>query len=576
MRWSRAFIPTLRDNPADAESPSHQLLIRAGFVRQLAAGIYSYLPLGQRTMLKITAIIREEMDAAGAQEYFLPALHPADLWQESGRWNDMGENMFRLKDRAGRDLCLGMTHEEVFTEIARKEVRSYKDLPQIWYQIQTKFRDEARPKSGLLRLRQFMMKDSYSLDIDWQGLDRSYQIHHTAYCRIFTRCGLKFVDVEASSGAMGGSQSQEFMVRMDAGEDFVVSCSCGYAANLERAVSLIPKITDQPAIGDPHEVATPNQKTIAEIAEFLKVPATHQIKSLVYAVNGSLCLFLVRGDHQLNESKAMALLKTAQMRPAHPDEIRATFGAEAGSLGPVGAPDIPIYADMELRGRQNLTCGANRNDYHLQGVTPDLHFKPIWADLRTVEKDEACVRCGKPLEVYKAAEVGHIFKLGTKYSESMGAMVLTADGKQTPIVMGSYGIGLERIMSSAVELYHDADGIIWPLSIAPFSVILTPIIYQDAMKEAAERLYGELNAAGIDTLLDDRAERPGVKFKDADLIGVPYRVVIGPEKLKQGRVELFDRSDKKTELVNIESLVPGLREILRARLAALMPDTGQF
>ena len=553
MRWSKTFIPTLRDNPSDAEFPSHQLLIRGGFIRQLAAGIYSHLPLGHRTLLKITNIIRQELNTAGAQEFLLPGLHPADLWQESGRWNDIGEDMFRLKDRAGRDMCLGMTHEEVFTEIARKEVRSYKDLPQIWYQIQTKFRDEPRPKSGLMRLRQFIMKDSYSFDVDWEGLDRSYRLHEDIYRRIYTRCGLKFVAVEASSGAMGGSQSQEFMVRMEAGEDFVVTCECGYAANLERAVSRLPVISDPPADGEPREVHTPSQKTIAEIADFLKVPPSHQIKSLVYVVNDQPQLFLVRGDHQLNEAKVMATLKSMQVRPARPEEISQVFGAGAGSLGPVGVTQVPVYADLELRGRQNLTCGANKNDYHLQGVTPDVHFKPQWVDLRSVEKEEACVNCGKALEVFKAVEVGHIFKLGTKYSESMGAMVLTADGKQTPIVMGSYGIGLERIMSSAVELYHDSDGIIWPLSIAPFSVVLTPINYKDDIKAAADQLYRTLEEAGIDVLLDDRSERPGVKFKDADLIGIPYRVVLGAEKLKQGKVELFDRATRKTELVDITS-----------------------
>ena len=564
MRWSRTFIPTLRDNPADAESASHRLLLRGGFVRQLAAGIYSYLPLGQRTALKIMNIIRDELDSAGAQEFFLPALHPADLWMQTGRWSDMGENMFRFKDRAGRDLCLGMTHEEVFTDIARREIRSYKDLPQIWYQIQTKFRDEPRPKSGLLRLRQFIMKDSYSFDVDWEGLDRSYKLHHDIYCRIFTRCGLRFVAVEASSGAMGGSESEEFMVRTEAGEDYVVSCACGYASNLERARSRIPEIRDEPAEGEPRPVHTPGRRTIAEIADFLGVPPTHQIKSLVYIVADRPCLFLVRGDHQLNESKLMAAVQSVLVRPARPEEISAAFGADAGSLGPVGVAHVPIYADHALKGRQNLTCGANRNDYHLQGVTPDVHFHPIWTDLRTVEAGEACVQCGKPLEVYKAAELGHIFKLGTKYSESMGATVLTADGRQVPIVMGSYGIGVERIMCAAVELYHDDDGIIWPKSIAPFSVVLTPINYRDEVQEVADRLYAELRRAGVDTLLDDRAERPGVKFKDADLIGVPYRVVAGDANVRRGRVELFERATKKTELVAVEALVQAVLDRLRA------------
>jgi len=562
MRWSRVFIPTLRENPADAEFRSHQLLIRGGFVRQLAAGIYSYLPLGQRIVLKIMRIIRDEFDAAGAQEFFLPALHPADLWQETGRWADMGENMFRLKDRFGRDMCLGMTHEEVFTEIARKEVRSYKDLPQIWYQIQTKFRDEARPKSGLMRLRQFIMKDSYSFDVDREGLDRSYDLHHQLYCRIFTRCGLKYVAVEASSGAMGGSQSEEFMVRTEAGEDHVASCDCGYAANLERAVSRLDRISDEPSGSEPREVSTPGQKTIAEIADFLKVPPTHQIKSLVYIVSDKPCLLLLRGDHQLNEAKLMAAAKTVLARPARPEEIRELFGADAGSLGPVGIRNLPILADFELQGRGNLTCGANKDDFHLQGVTPGVHFKAEWTDLRTVQAGEACTQCGKTLEIYKAAEVGHIFKLGTKYSESMGAMVLDAEGKQVPIVMGSYGIGIERILSSAVELYHDDDGIIWPASIAPFSVIVTPVNYKDAVKAAADRLYDELRAAGIDVLLDDRMERPGVKFKDADLIGIPYRIVLGAEKVSKGQAELFERATRHADLVDINTILP----VLQARL----------
>ncbi len=558
MRWSRTFIPTLRDSPADAEFASHRLLVRGGFIRPLAAGVYSYLPLAQRTMLKITGIVREEMDAAGAQEFLLPALHPADLWQETGRWTDMGDNLFRLRDRSGRDMCLGMTHEEVFTEIARREIRSYKDLPQIWYQIQTKFRDEARPKSGLLRLRQFTMKDSYSFDLDRAGLDRSYQAHYDAYVRIYERCGLRFVAVEASSGAMGGSHSQEFMVEMEAGEDSVVECACGYSANLERALSRLRDVVDSPGATEPFEVHTPGKKTIADISSFLSVPPEQQMKSLVYVAGQKPVLFLVRGDHQLNEAKALAVLQTAQARPAQPEEIRAALGADAGSLGPVGVAGVEVYADLALQGRQNLTCGANRTDYHLRGVTPGVHFAPRWVDLRMVEAGEACVLCGAPLRVYQAAEVGHIFKLGTRYSQTMGATVLTADGAPTPVVMGSYGIGLERIMAAAVELYHDDDGIVWPLSIAPFSVVVTPIGYKGEMKEAADRLYADLERAGYDTLLDDRTERPGVKFKDADLVGIPYRIVIGPEKLKQGKAELVERAGRKTEVVDLNGLVAAL------------------
>ncbi len=562
MRWSRAFIPTLRESPADAESPSHRLLVRGGFVRQLAAGIYSYLPLGQRIVLKVVNIIRAEFGAAGAQEFLFPALQPADLWQEAGRWPDLGDSIFRLKDRFGRDLCLSMTHEEAFTEIVRKEVRSYRDLPQVWYQIQTKFRDEPRPKSGLLRLRQFTQKDSYSFDVDSEGLDRSYRLHHDLYRRIFTRCGLKFVAVEASPGTMGGGQSERFMVRTDAGEDSVVSCSCGYAANLECAVSRIPSIADEPASGAPRQVPTPGQKSIAEIAEFLQVPATHQIKSLVYVVGDKPHLFLLRGDHQLNESKIAGFAKTMLVRPARSDEIRELFGADAGSLGPVGAIRMPTVADYALQGRRNMTCGANKDDFHLQGVTPDVHFKPLWADLRSVEAGEGCTRCGRPLEIYRAAEIGHIFKLGTKLSESMGATVLNAEGKQVPIVIGSYGIGIERIISSAVELYHDEDGIVWPGSIAPFSVILTPVNYRNSVKAAADELYDDMQRAGLDVLLDDRQERPGVKFKDADLIGIPFRVVLGGGNISKGKVELFERASRKTQLLDLESVVAVIRSKL--------------
>jgi prolyl-tRNA synthetase len=559
MRWSKAFIPTLRDDPADAAFPSHKLLVRAAFVRQLATGVYSYLPLGQLTLLKIANIIRQEMNAAGGQEFFLPALHPADLWRETGRWTGLGETMFRLRDRAGRDLCLGMAHEEVVTEIARREIRSYKDLPQIWYQIQTKFRDDAGPKSGLLRLRQFMTHDSYSFDVDPEGLDRSCKIHGDAYRRIFSRCGLNFVSVEGGAETTGADQSEEFMVPTEAGEDFVVSCVCGYAANLQRATSKVQLISDLPASGEPRQVHTPGQKTIADIADFLGAAPTDQIKSLIYMADDKPCMFLLRGDHQLNESKALTALKAVQTRPAHPEEIRRTFGADAGSLGPLGVTEVPIYADLELRGRQNLTCGANKNDYHLQGVTPDVHFRPTWADLRIVEKGDACVKCGRPLDLCRAAEVGHLAKLGTRYTEIMGAMFLTADGNQKPIFMGGYSIGLERIMASAVELHHDKDGIAWPASIAPFHVIITPISNKDDMKAAGDRLYDDGVKAGLDVLMDDREERPGVKFKDADLIGVPYRIVIGPEKLKQGKAELFERATGNAEVLDLDALIPALK-----------------
>lgn len=581
MRWSNYFIPTLKEAPADAEVTSHKLLVRAGFVRQVAAGIYSYLPLAQRTLLKIAEIIRQEMNRAGAREFYLPALHPAELWIESGRWDVMGENMFRLKDRSGRDLCLGMTHEELFTDIARREIRSYRELPQIWYQIQVKFRDEPRPKGGILRLRQFIMKDSYSFDRDWAGLDLSYEKHREAYCRIYQRCGLKFILVEAHSGAMGGQQSQEFMVRTDAGEDLIATCpGCGYAANLERAVSALPAVQDNEQPQRPEFVHTPGQKTIDEVSRYLGVPPERLIKSLVYIVQpdgGSAAarpvLALVRGDHELNEAKLTTALAGAPFRPAHPDEIRALFGADAGSIGPVDAPsNVRIIADQALLGRRNMIAGANRNDFHLKGVSPDINFRAEYYDLRTVRAGEACVRCGAALEVYKALEIGHIFKLGTKYSEAMGAYILTEEGKQVPIVMGSYGIGLERIMAAAVELYHDQDGIIWPMSIAPFQVIVTPVISGDRLiMEQAEKIYRELTDAGIEVMLDDRDERPGVKFKDADLIGIPLRVTVGQKLKESGMVELFERRKRKTHILPPEKVRSRVRSIINRELRALQP-----
>ena len=577
MRWSHYFIPTLREDPADAEVVSHKLLLRAGMVRQLAAGIYSYLPLAYRVMQKIMAIIREEMNRIGGQEFLLPALNPREIWEESGRWTAMGDNMFRLRDRKGADLCLGMTHEEVFTAIARDELRSYRQLPQIWYQIQTKFRDEPRPKSGLLRVRQFIMKDSYSFDVDRAGLDRAYELHREAYCRIFDRWGLKYTVVEASSGAMGGSESSEFMVRTEAGEDMIVVCeACGYAANLEKATSRIAPIEDAPGPDAPEEFPTPGVRTIEDLTVFPGgAPADRQIKTLVYMMSAEdgprPLLALLRGDHQLHETKLSDALGGVAVRPAHPDEIRDLLGASAGSLGGVRAKEIArargrelrIVADLALRGRRNMTTGANRDDYHLRGVDVERDIAvDQWADLRIVNSGEGCPRCeGGTLEVFKALEVGHIFKLGTKYSESMGATVLTPEGKEVPIVMGSYGIGVERVMAAAIELHHDADGIIWPETIAPFDVIVTVTnIKDDRMREAGERLYAELRGAGFDVLLDDRDERAGVKFKDADLIGVPYRLTVG-KKIADGAVEIFQRRTKRASEVRLSEAVARLREL---------------
>jgi prolyl-tRNA synthetase len=571
MRWSQYFIPTLREDPADAEVVSHKLLLRAGIIRQLSAGIYSYLPIGQRVALKVMQILREEMNRIGGQEFYLPALHPAEIWQESGRWGAIGDDMFRLKDRKGADMCLGMTHEEIFTTLARNEIRSYKQLPQVWYQIQIKFRDEPRPKSGLMRLRTFIMKDAYTFDVDWEGLDRSFGDQREAYKRIFTRCGIQFSIVEASSGSMGGSESNEFVARTDAGEDFVASCeNCGYAANLEKASSRLPSIEDEAGPPAPEEFPTPGVRTIEDLITFPGgAAADRQIKSLVYVatIDGAFraVLGLLRGDQQLHEVKFADAIGATAVRPAHAEEIRHLLGAAAGSLGGVHAKatarksnqNLLIVADLGLKGRRNMTTGANKDDHHIRGVDIERDIEvDQWADLRTVNSGEACPRCDSgTLEVFKAMEIGHIFKLGTKYSESMGASVLTQDGKPVPIVMGSYGIGVERIITAAIEQNHDADGIIWPKSLTPFDVIVTITNVKDEkLRELGDQIYRDLQQAGLEVLLDDRDERAGVKFKDADLIGVPYRITIG-KKIADGIVELFDRKAKKSEDVKLDDVV---------------------
>ncbi|MBI1356006.1 MAG: proline--tRNA ligase [Acidobacteria bacterium] len=571
MRWSQLFIPTLRDAPADAEVVSHKLLLRAGYVRQLAAGFYCYLYLAKRSINKIEAIIREEMNAIGAQEIFLPEVHPAEIWQESGRWDAIGDDMFRFKDRFGRDLCLGMTEEEVVTWLARGEMRSYKQLPQIWYQIQAKFRDEPRPKSGLMRVRRFTMKDSYSFDIDAAGLDVSYNKHYDAYCRIFSRCGLEYLAIEAHSGAMGGSESHEFVVPSDAGEDRVVECAAsGYAANLEKAVAQAPAPTEPDPEGDaaPAELATPNQKTIAEVAAFDGLPETHHIKTLVLVADGQPVMALLRGDRQLNETKLASLLGANEIRPAHPEELRQWLGADAGSLGPVGAPkSMRIVADTALEGRKNLVAGANKTGFHLRNVTPGRDFAAEFVDIREVEEGDLDIESGQPVRLRKCIEVGHIFKLGYKYSQSMDLRVSGDEGKEVTPIMGSYGIGVERILTAAIEQNHDEAGMAMPAAIAPFEVVVTPINWKtDEQREAAETLYASLLEAGVDALLDDRAERAGVKFNDADLAGIPFRVVVG-KKVTEGLVELAVRSTRQSSDVKIEEVVGLLREKLAAAKA---------
>ena len=563
MRWSQSFIPTLREDPADAEAASHRLMLRAGLVRQLGAGIYSYLPLGQRVLRRVAAIVREEMDALGAQEFLLPALHPADPWRESGRWDEIGAEMFRLQDRRGSDMCLGFTHEEIFTSIARDLVKSYRELPQIWYQIQTKFRDEPRPKSGVLRSRQFTMKDSYSFDIAPEGLDRAFAAHRDAYTKIFSRCGIDSIPVEAFSGAMGGRESTEFMAVSDAGEDWIVTCAgCGYAANLEKARS-VPKSIDAGAdSAAPEKFPTPGVRTIEELAAFEGgAPAERQIKTLVYAADGKLALFCVRGDHELNEVKVMEATGSADVRPGQPDEIKAALGALPGSLGAAGV-DLPVYVDETLRGLSGMTTGANQDDFHLRHVDVERDLaSPRFCDLRSAEAGDACVECAEPLALAKAIEIGHIFKLGTRYSKSMGATVLTDKGVEAPIIMGSYGIGLDRIVAAAIEAHHDENGIVWPLSIAPFHVVITPVRVKDEEQmEKAVAIYEELQSAGLDVLLDDRDERPGVKFKDADLIGIPFRIVPGPKALAKGMVEFYERATRESRDVPLGDVAGELRQ----------------
>ncbi|HUU14853.1 MAG TPA: proline--tRNA ligase [Terriglobia bacterium] len=560
MRWSEVFIPTLREVPAEAEAASHQLLMRAGYIRQVAAGVYAYLYLAQRSFLKIAQIIREEMNRIGGQEFYLPALNPAELWKESGRWDSV-DVMFKFKDRTDHEMCLGITHEEEMTNIARGELRSYKQLPQIWYQIQEKFRDEPRPKAGLLRLRQFIMKDSYSFDLDDAGLDVSYDKHVDAYRRIFERCGLKFLHVDAYSGMMGGKVSSEFTAPAESGEDWIAHCECGFAANLEKAESAPTPCADPAGDAAPEPFATPGQKTIDDLVKFTGESPARMIKTLDYVVESQPLVLLLRGDHSLSETKLAATLGTAVFRAATPEEALALHGAHLGSLGPVGLKGVRIVADRALAGRKNMITGANRDDFHLRNASPGRDFTPEFADIRQVQRGDLCIRCGKPLVLTKSIELGHVFKLGRRYSEIMHASVLDASGKEVPLVMGSYGIGLERILSAGAEQNHDADGMFLPRSMAPFDVILTAANMDDgAVRSAAELLYEELRSRSIETLFDDRNERPGVKFKDADLIGVPFRVTVGKRKLEQGLVEVFERSTKRVRDVKLENAVKFLEQ----------------
>jgi prolyl-tRNA synthetase len=563
VRWSSAFLPTLRDDPADAEAVSHKLLVRAGYVRQLMAGVYTLTPLGFRSLRKIEGIIRDEIDRIGGQEFRLPCIHPREIWEKSGRWDSVGEEMFRLTDRKGADLALGMTHEEIFAYHAT-ELRSYKSLPQIWYQFQSKFRDEARPKSGILRVREFTMKDSYSFDIDQAGLDHAFDQHFEAYRRIFKRLCFDVVAVEASSGVMGGNQSVEFMQKSDAGEDWVAHCDkCGYAANLEKAQSVLATPEDAEGLAAPEKFPTPGVKTIEDLAKLEGgADADRQIKTLVYDVDDKTILILLQGDHQLAEQKLLDQVEADSIRAAEPAEIRAALGASPGSLGAVGAGDLFVIADEALRGRRGMVTGANEDGFHLRGVDieRDIDVK-AWLDLREARSGEGCPMCQAPLSVHKTIEVGHIFKLGTKYSEVMGANVQNAKGESVPLVMGSYGIGLERNLAAVVEANHDENGICWPVNVAPYEVVVVVVKPKDVdCHEAGERLYEKLLESGIDVLIDDRAERPGVKFNDADLVGFPYRVTVGPKGLSDGVFEFVRRRDGQKRDLPIEHAVETIVE----------------
>ena len=564
MRWSRTFIPTLREDPADAVATSHRLLVRGGFIRQLMAGSYSLLPLGMRVAQKISRIIRDEMNSIGGQEFLAPVVHPGEIWKKTGRWDDVEGIMVKFEDRKGADLVLALTHEEVFAHLAT-EMSSYRELPQLWYHLQTKFRDEARPRSGLLRVREFTMKDSYSFDLDQKGLDIQFEAHRGAYDRIFTRMGLDAIQVEASSGNMGGSDSVEFVVRSSTGEDRVAVCGgCGYAANLERATSFLEEMADEPWDGPPAAFPTPGIRTIAALAEVGDFAASRrQIKTLAYVVDDRVTLVLLRGDHELEVQKLTDAVEDV-VRPATEDEIVEALGARPGSLGAVGT-NLPVLADPALRGRSNMVTGANEDDAHLRGVEVSRDISvDRWLDLRSVEDGEVCGGCRDGiLSVSTVIEVGHIFKLGRKYSEALGATVLDESGHPTPLVMGSYGIGVGRSMAAIIEVCHDDKGVVWPLSVAPFAVVITMLRPdQTEVRQAGEGLYRGLSEASIEVILDDRSERPGVKFADAELIGIPYRLTVGPRGLKSGEAELRSRDGSVDESVPLERVVGRIQDLI--------------
>lgn len=567
MKISGLFLPTLFEDPHEAELISHKLMLRAGLIRQLASGVYSYLPLGYRVLTKVSRIVEEEMDAIGGQEVLLPALHPKELWEETGRWTAYGPDMFKLNDRRSRDFGLGPTHEEIITDLVRSEVRSYRQLPLLLYQIQTKFRDEIRPRFGLMRAREFQMKDGYSFDVDEEKADKTYDLLYKAYSRIFSRCGLSFRAVEAESGLIGGSISHEFMVPAEAGEDLMVLCnSCDYAANLERAECGKPDELQRGELAELTLVETPGMKRVDEVSRFLGIKPEQLVKTLIYKAGDLVVAALILGHQELNKTKLIRTIGKANLELADSETISAVTGAPVGFAGPIGLSGIKIIADNSIKGQANLVVGGNKADAHYTGANYDRDFQiNSWADIKVAQRKDPCPQCPGRLEIRRGIEVGHIFKLGTKYSQAMKAVFIDEDGQEKPFIMDTFGIGVSRIIGAVIEISHDENGIIWPMSITPYQVLILPINVQDeAQWDLSLEIYRMLQKEGIEVLLDDREERPGRKFTDSELIGIPLRIVIGNKTKQTGQIEISIRQSQEKRFVPLEDLISEIRGLILA------------